>query len=101
MTMTSSNQSEALHAILDRLGLVVPAADIPFLLRAYQRQRQVVDSWRNLLAPQTEPAHVFGVSRSPAGNGDRVLAPLHPSISETHTSNTDTIRPVEFPNCLL
>jgi hypothetical protein len=63
--MTNSTEAEALRALLDRLGLVVPAADIPFLLRTFQRQRQVVDSWSELVPSQAEPAHVFAASRSP------------------------------------
>lgn len=61
--MTSATESEALRATLSRLGLAVTAADIPFLLRAHQRQRQVIDGWRELVPPQTEPAHVFMASR--------------------------------------
>jgi len=69
--MTNATESEALRATLDRLRIAVPAADIPFLLRAFQRQRQLVDSWSKFVPPQTEPAHVFAPSRS------RAFSPPH------------------------
>lgn len=64
--MTSSNEVELLQTVLDRQGLVVLEADIPFLLRTFQRQRQLVDSWNVLVHPQTEPAHTFAASRPPS-----------------------------------
>jgi hypothetical protein len=61
--MTIATDIELLQKELHRRGLVVPDADLPFLLRTFQRQRHVVDSWKVLVNPTTEPAHVFNGAR--------------------------------------
>jgi hypothetical protein len=57
--MTIAADIELLQKELHRQGLVVLEADLPFLLRTFHRQRHVVDSWKGLVDPTTEPAHVF------------------------------------------
>jgi hypothetical protein len=57
--MTAESRTENAQAELDRLGIAVPAGDIPFLQRTLLRQREVGRDHRARLSPETEPAHVF------------------------------------------
>jgi hypothetical protein len=49
------------QAVLDRLGLAVPVADLPFLQRTLLRQRELVRSLSAAVPSDTEAAHVFRV----------------------------------------
>lgn len=53
---------EDVQAALDRLGLKVPAEDLPFLQRARNRQQQLLKEWSSLPA-DSEPALVFKVEK--------------------------------------
>jgi len=48
-----------LRSALDRLGIKVPAADLPFLQRARRRQEELLAEWSQLVPPESEPALVF------------------------------------------
>jgi hypothetical protein len=53
--------TQDVQALLGRLGLVVPAADLPFLQRTLLRQRELSLHLRAAVPPETEAAHVFRV----------------------------------------
>jgi hypothetical protein len=53
------NDRPDVQAALDRLGLNVPATDLPFLQRTLSRQQEVLAQLRGTVPPETEPAHVF------------------------------------------
>ena len=53
--------TQDVQAVLDRLGLAVPAADLPFLQRTLLRQRELMRTLSAAVPADTEPAHVFGV----------------------------------------
>lgn len=53
--------AQDVQAVLDRLGLAVPAADLPFLQRTLLRQRELLRSLSAAVPADTEPAHVFRV----------------------------------------
>lgn len=57
--MTAKPDNESVEAELERLGIVVPAGDIPFLQRTLLRQRELLRGPIAQLSPETEPAHVF------------------------------------------
>jgi hypothetical protein len=57
--MTAASNNESVQAELDRLGIAVPAGDLPFLQRTLLRQRELLRGQSAQLAPETEPAHVF------------------------------------------
>jgi hypothetical protein len=59
--MAAESNNESVRAELDRLGIAVPAVDIPFLQRTLLRQRELLRGQIAQLAPETEPAHVFRV----------------------------------------
>jgi hypothetical protein len=62
--MTAESRNESAQAELDRLGIAVPAGDIPFLQRTLLRQREVLRSHSAELSLETEPAHVFKVPQT-------------------------------------
>jgi hypothetical protein len=64
--MTAESRTESAQAELDRLGIAVPAGDIPFLQRTLLRQREVLRHHSARLSPETEPAHVFKVLQTGA-----------------------------------
>jgi hypothetical protein len=72
--------TQDVQSLLSRLGLVVPAADLPFLQRTLLRQRELALRLRAAVPPETESAHVFKVV---AG-----AAPV-PSPKEGHPPNID------------
>lgn len=80
--MMNSNEVALLQSALDRQGLVVPETDMPFLLRTFQRQRQLIDSWSTLVIPHTEPAHTFAASRPPSVL-QKVAEPSHTESGPT------------------
>jgi hypothetical protein len=45
--------------MLARLGIVVPEEDLPFLRRARQRQRELLNEWSSFIPSDAEPALVF------------------------------------------
>lgn len=53
--------NEDVRQMLDRLGIRVPEADLPFLQRARERQVQLLNEWASLVPPDTEPALVLKV----------------------------------------
>jgi hypothetical protein len=58
--MTTDDDTQA---VLARLGITVPAEDLPFLRRARSRQRDLLDEWSASLPPDTEPALVFRLQK--------------------------------------
>jgi hypothetical protein len=54
-----TSEPDSVQAELDRLGIVVPAGDIPFLQRTLLRQRELLRGQIAQIPPETEPAHVF------------------------------------------
>ncbi len=54
---------EDVQAALDRLGLKVPAEDLPFLQRARNRQQQLLKEWSSSVLVDSEPALVFKVEK--------------------------------------
>ena len=52
-------QLEPAKAVLERLGIPVPATDLPFLERTFARQRELLLAMAAHVPPETEPAHVF------------------------------------------
>ncbi|MFW7340557.1 hypothetical protein V0R37_03325 [Pollutimonas sp. H1-120] len=52
-------QDEGVQAKLERLGIAVPEEDLPFLQRAFNRQRELLRRQSTQLSPESEPAHVF------------------------------------------
>lgn len=55
----ASQSNENVQAKLEQLGIAVPQEDIPFLQRAFLRQRELLHRHTEQLPPETEPAHVF------------------------------------------
>jgi hypothetical protein len=53
--------NEDVQAELDRLGLDVPATDLPFLQRTLLRQRELLRQLSRIVPADTEAAHVFKV----------------------------------------
>jgi hypothetical protein len=53
-------QDEDARSVLDRLGIAVPAGDLPFLQRTFVRQRELLDLLAQRVPPETEPASAFG-----------------------------------------
>jgi hypothetical protein len=53
--------TQDVQAVLDRLGLVVPEADLPFLQRTLLRQREFLLRLSGAVPADTEAAHVFKV----------------------------------------
>lgn len=58
--------TQDVQAVLDRLGLAVPAADLTFLQRTLLRQREFLLRLSVVVPADTEPAHVFKVLAEPA-----------------------------------
>jgi hypothetical protein len=54
-------------AVLEGLGISVPAADLPFLRRARQRQRELLNQWSAEIPSDAEPAMVFKPEVGSAG----------------------------------
>lgn len=63
--MTAAPATDDVQAELARLGISVPAEDLPFLQRALERQRKVVRSWSGRVSAITEPALTFRVRNAP------------------------------------
>jgi hypothetical protein len=59
--MRPAPDTQDVQAVLDRLGLTVPAADLPFLQRTWLRQRELSLRLRSAVPAETEAAHVFKV----------------------------------------
>jgi hypothetical protein len=72
--MTTESDTVSAQAELDRLGIAVPAGDIPFLQRTLLRQRELLRSQGARLLPETEPAHVFK-PLAPAGDAKSKVQP--------------------------
>ncbi len=47
------------EVLLERIGIRVPEADLPFLRRARQRQRELLDEWSKNIPLDAEPALVL------------------------------------------
>ena len=60
--MASEADTREVQAVLDRLGLTVPAGDLPFLQRTLLRQRELLRSLGAAVPADTEPAHGFRAS---------------------------------------
>jgi len=57
--MTSESPEANIRARLEQLGIAVPEEDIPFLLRSFLRQRDLLQRLAARIDPESEPAHVF------------------------------------------
>ena len=44
---------------LERIGINVPVADLPFLRRARQRQQELLNAWSSVVPHDSEPATIF------------------------------------------
>jgi hypothetical protein len=55
----SKDEHEQIRAVLGRLGLAPPEADLVFLQRTFQRQRDALRAIETQVRPHAEPAHVF------------------------------------------
>jgi hypothetical protein len=60
-------ETREVQGVLERLGLSVPAGDLPFLQRTLARQQDLRRALRAAVPPETEPAHVFRPPGSPRG----------------------------------
>ena len=47
------------EVLLERLGVRVPEADMPFLRRTRQRQRDLLEEWSRNISPNAEPALIL------------------------------------------
>ena len=59
--MDPAREKEDARAALERLGIAVPAQDLPFLQRTLLRQRELMAVLAADVPGDTEPAHVFKV----------------------------------------
>lgn len=59
MAGNREHELQPAQAVLDRLGIPVPATDLPFLERTFARQRELLLKMAAEVPPETEPAHVF------------------------------------------
>jgi hypothetical protein len=57
--MNAAPDDDNVQVLLERLGILVPSDDIPFLQRALLRQRELLRGMSAQVRPETEPAHVF------------------------------------------
>lgn len=67
--VTRDDEADDVRVVLARLGIDVPAGDIPFLQRALLRQREFLRLAAQRVPPDTEPAHVFGAAQRRRSSG--------------------------------
>lgn len=64
--MSTTAGEAVVVSILTGMGLDLPRAEIEHLTRTFQRQREAVRSWQQIVPPTTEPALVLTLPQTAA-----------------------------------